>query len=523
MKTSPFPRRATVAQRLALSFGVLIALLCITGAVALAGISRAASALETMYADRTVPMGQLAQVQYAASRDRVILVDALMQQKPETTKRRLAEFEKNRAQSEAAWTAYMATQLTTEEKALAARVQTTLVQFVDQGLRPMARALAAGEAEGARKALDEGVSPLNPAFVQALDALFELQVREARRELDVGLAQKRNISLTVAVCLLAAVAGAVGLAWRMIRSLRRALGAEPDALAATADRIAAGSLVEDGLPPAPAGSVLASMQAMRRALSDIVGQVRLGADSVATASAQIATGNLDLSGRTEQQASSLQQTAASMEQLTGTVRQSADSARQANQLAQGASAAAARGGEVVSQVVTTMEEIQSASRKIAEIIGVIDGIAFQTNILALNAAVEAARAGEQGRGFAVVAGEVRSLASRSAEAARQIKGLIGDSVDRVESGGALVQQAGTSMQEIVTQVQRVSDLIGEITSAAQEQTQGISEIGTAVSQLDRATQQNAALVEESAAAADSLKAQAARLSQAVSVFRLQST
>jgi methyl-accepting chemotaxis protein len=251
--------------------------------------------------------------------------------------------------------------------------------------------------------------------------------------------------------------------------------------------------------------------------------VRLGVESVATASAEIAQGNADLSSRTEQQASSLQQTAASMEQLTGTVRTSTANARQANELAQGATEVASRGGEAMAQVVRTMNDIQSASTKISEITGVIDGIAFQTNILALNAAVEAARAGEQGRGFAVVASEVRTLAQRSAEAARQIKALIGDSVTQVEAGGVLVQDAGRTMDEVVKQVRQVGDLIGAITAAAGEQSQGIDQVGQAVSQLDQATQQNAALVEESAAAAESLKAQAERLSQTVAVFRLSAT
>jgi methyl-accepting chemotaxis protein len=262
---------------------------------------------------------------------------------------------------------------------------------------------------------------------------------------------------------------------------------------------------------------LASMQA---SLSGIVSHVRSATDSINTASAEIASGNQDLSARTEQAASNLEETAASMEQLTSTVRQSADSARQANQLASSASEIAVRGGNVVGQVVTTMNEINASSKKISDIIGVIDGIAFQTNILALNAAVEAARAGEQGRGFAVVAAEVRSLAQRSAQAAKEIKGLIGSSVDRVEAGSRLAAEAGQTMSEIVGSVQRVSDIIGKITAASGEQSDGIGQVNVAVSQLDQMTQQNAALVEESAAAAESLKDQATRLAQVVQVFRI---
>ena len=268
------------------------------------------------------------------------------------------------------------------------------------------------------------------------------------------------------------------------------------------------------------GDMLRTLARMQGALRDLVGEVRSSTDSIQTASSEVAVGNHDLSVRTEQTASNLQQTASSMEQVTGTVKHTADAAQQAKQLALSAAEVAARGGSVVAQVVATMDDINSSSKKIADIIGVIDGIAFQTNILALNAAVEAARAGEQGRGFAVVAGEVRSLAQRSATAAREIKSLIGASVDKVAGGSRLVADAGRTMTEIVGSVQRVSDIIGEITVASNEQSNGISQINCAVTQLDQMTQQNAALVEESAAAAESLREQAARLSQVVATFRL---
>jgi methyl-accepting chemotaxis protein len=268
------------------------------------------------------------------------------------------------------------------------------------------------------------------------------------------------------------------------------------------------------------GQLLQALKDMNTSLIDIVGQVRGGTDTIATASAQIASGNLDLSSRTEEQASSLEETASSMEELTSTVRQNADNARQANTLAANASSVAVRGGGVVTRVVETMEAINASSARVVDIISVIDGIAFQTNILALNAAVEAARAGEQGRGFAVVAGEVRTLAHRSAAAAKEIKALIGDSVDKVGEGSKLVSEAGQTMSDIVDSVQRVTDIMGEITMATQEQSSGIDQINMAVSQMDTVTQQNAALVEEAAAAAASLEDQAARLAQVVSVFRL---
>jgi methyl-accepting chemotaxis protein len=268
------------------------------------------------------------------------------------------------------------------------------------------------------------------------------------------------------------------------------------------------------------GRLLAALQNMISSLVTVVGTVRASSDSIATGSAQIATGNADLSQRTEEQASNLQQTAASMEQLTGTVTNTADTAREAAALARSASDTAGKGGVAVGRVVSTMDEISASSRKIADIIGVIDGIAFQTNILALNAAVEAARAGEQGRGFAVVASEVRNLAQRSAGAAKEIKELIGASVERVEAGAQLVGDAGTTMKDIVAQVQRVAVLINVFSTATVEQTSGIGQVSSAVSQLDQVTQQNAALVEESAAAAESLKNQAAKLVEAVQVFKV---
>ncbi|NHZ95156.1 methyl-accepting chemotaxis protein [Massilia sp. CCM 8734] len=313
----------------------------------------------------------------------------------------------------------------------------------------------------------------------------------------------------------------VGLGWRITRRLTRQLGGEPAYAVQVAGAIAAGELSGAiAIRPGDTSSLLHAMETMRAALAGIVIEVRSGTDTIATASAQIAAGNLDLSSRTEEQANSLEETASSMEELTSTVKQNADNARDANQLAVSASEVAERGGAVVSQVVHTMASINDSSRKIADIIGVIDGIAFQTNILALNAAVEAARAGEQGRGFAVVASEVRNLAQRSAAAAKEIKTLINDSVDQVDAGGKLVDQAGVTMAEIVASITRVTVIMSGIASASMEQTAGIEQVNMAISQMDEVTQQNAALVEEAAAAAGAMQEQAATLAQVVSVFKL---
>ncbi|MCA3779846.1 MAG: cache domain-containing protein [Burkholderia sp.] len=310
----------------------------------------------------------------------------------------------------------------------------------------------------------------------------------------------------------------------IIRNVRGSLGGEPDEAAALAARIAQGDLTQP--VPVRAGdrtSMMAAMHDMQARLQATIGGIRQSAESIASASRQISAGNDDLSQRTEEQAASLEETAASMEQLTATVKQNADNARQASGLANNASDIARTGSDVVNRVIGTMGEIDDSSRKIADIIGVIEGIAFQTNILALNAAVEAARAGEQGRGFAVVAGEVRSLAQRSATAAKEIRELIVDSVERVRNGSTLVGQAGTTMGEILQAVARVTDIMGEIAAASEEQASGITQVGRAVTQMDQVTQQNAALVEEAAAAAASLQEQAARLRDAVGAFRVNDT
>jgi methyl-accepting chemotaxis protein len=375
-----------------------------------------------------------------------------------------------------------------------------------------------GKAEDAAKFRAENLTPAGGATVKNLTALIEFQSKIAEvKEVAAAAAMTENRSLLVLVSGFALLAAAA-LAWLLARSITRPLG---EALV-VAKRVAAGDLTSEVIVKSTdeLGMLLQALKDMNESLVKIVGEVRSGTDSIGTASKQIATGNADLSQRTEEQASSLEETASSMEELTSTVKQNAENAKQANQLAAGASDVAVKGGAVVGQVVTTMSSINESSKKIVDIISVIDGIAFQTNILALNAAVEAARAGEQGRGFAVVATEVRTLAQRSAAAAKEIKELITDSVGKVDSGTKLVDEAGKTMDEVVASVKRVTDIMGEITAASQEQSSGIEQVNMAITQMDEVTQQNAALVEEAAAAAESLQEQAQNLTQVVAVFKL---
>jgi methyl-accepting chemotaxis protein len=395
----------------------------------------------------------------------------------------------------------------------------------DAKLTATISALAANSTEEKQKQLFvqfyQQFDAADPLFAKAeatLNRILQLNEDISRDSVKTGLSAVNVAETAMAWTAIIAVLIAIGCAWYITLAITRPI----EAAVQVAQTVATGDLTShiSVETKEETGQLLAALKGMNDSLIKVVAQVRGGTDTIANASSEIASGNLDLSARTEEQASSLEETASSMEELTSTVRQNADNAQQANQLARTASGVAEKGGDVVARVVQTMESINASSSKIVDIIGVIDGIAFQTNILALNAAVEAARAGEQGRGFAVVASEVRNLAQRSAAAAKEIKQLIGDSVDKVSAGSRLVEEAGSTMKEIVTSVQHVTDIIQEISLATQEQSVGIDQINDAIGQMDTVTQQNAALVEEAAAASASLQEQAQSLAAVVSVFKL---
>ena len=404
-----------------------------------------------------------------------------------------------------------------EEKELFRLVSEQRKVYLDSRAQ-VSKLKADGHEAEAEQAFQSIFVPGSTKYLKVVNDMLQHQrasIDATAREIDEVASTSRNLLLTLAAL---ALAFGVVCAWVLTTGIVRPLRTAVD----IARKVADGDLTAqiDASAKDETGQLLLALKDMNTSLLNIVGEVRSGTDSIATSSTQIAAGNQDLSSRTEEQAGSLEETASSMEELTSTVKQNADNARQANQLAASAAQVAVKGGEVVAQVVGTMESINASSNKIVDIISVIDGIAFQTNILALNAAVEAARAGEQGRGFAVVASEVRNLAQRSASAAKEIKTLIGASVEQVNAGSMLVAQAGSTMNDIVDSVQRVSDIITEITAASSEQSVGIDEINRAIGQMDAVTQQNAALVEESAAAAESMQHQAHNLAQVVSVFKL---
>jgi len=508
-----------IGKRLGAAFGTLLLLLIGVAAFGSFNVDRVHDRVEQMYGENVVALQSLGQINALILRNRILVMDMAAHPEAANVEKRDTELKANIEKVSEAWEQFLKTNQTAEEKALGEEFIRARTAYVRDGLLPMRDAVRAGKLDEANRLYRERISPLSPAVQNAIGKLVQSQVDQAAADLADAARIEKSVYVGTAILTIIALLLGTFFAWLVTRSITRPV-AEAVRVAQT---VAAGDLTSAVQVSGQdeVGRLLSALAQMQSSLADVVGTVRGNAGSVATASAQIAQGNQDLSQRTEEQASALQQTAASMEQLGATVKHNADNAQQANRLAIEASGVAVQGGTVVAQVVQTMKGINDASKRIADIIGVIDGIAFQTNILALNAAVEAARAGEQGRGFAVVASEVRNLAQRSAEAAKEIKSLISASVERVEQGSSLVDQAGATMTRVVDSIKRVSDIVGEISSASTEQSTGVAQVGEAVSQMDQATQQNAALVEESAAAAESLKGQAQALVRAVEVFKLR--
>ena len=511
-------RNYKIFTRLLVLVGVLSALLMGLGAIGLFGIAKSNAAMESMYQNRMQAQRAVADFRYLTTRNRQLVSNALLSPAPEKVAKAIEEAEANIGKSDQAWEALLATAMSPERQKYVQAIGEQRQKIMKEGLAPALAALKDADVATARVLVVRKFDDLYDPIGSDMGALLALTQKEARDEYDAAVQRFGTIRAIVIGAIMVGVLFAALFGLALVRGITRPL----QRAGQVADAVAHGDLSQpiDTSGKDEVASVMQALAAMQASLSTVVASVRQTSDSVANASTEIAQGNLDLSSRTEHQASALQETAASTEQLSSTVRQNADHAIQANRLALSASTVAAEGGAMVAEVVQTMKGIHESSQKIADIIGVIDGIAFQTNILALNAAVEAARAGEQGRGFAVVAAEVRNLAQRSAAAAKEIKTLIGDSVDKVEEGSQQVAQAGKTMEEIVDSVKRVTDIMAEITVASQEQTSGIEQINQAITQMDQVTQQNAALVEEAAAAAASLQEQARGLSEVVSVFRL---
>jgi methyl-accepting chemotaxis protein len=513
-----------VGTRLALGFALILVLLVAVAVVGILRMAQIQDRLDHVVSVSNVSTGLVIEMRNNVS-DRLASLRVLtLMTDPADMEPEIGKFKEQTAkytEAQAKLSTIFAANANDQEKALLAQIKEHEATAMPAIARATEFYLAANAMDATRVMIRE-VRPVQRKWTEALDqlaALEDQQNAESKVDAEAAFSNARNFML---VLLALAVVLGVAAAVVITRSLLKQLGGEPAYTAKIAGSIAHGDLsIAIDTKESDRGSLLVEMKEMRNSLVDIVSQVRRGTETIGTASREIAAGNIDLSSRTELQASSLEKTASAMEQLTSTVKQNADNAREANALAATASGVALKGGEVVSQVVGTMGEINTSASKIADIIGVIDGIAFQTNILALNAAVEAARAGEQGRGFAVVASEVRNLAQRSAAAAKEIKTLIGDSLDKVERGSKLVGQAGVTMDEVVSSVKRVTDIMSEIANASAEQSAGIAQVNTSIIEMDGMTQQNAALVEEAAAAAQSLQDQAGELARVVSIFKLE--
>ena len=517
-------KNLSIKSRLIFVIGFLSMLLLGIGILGLVSLNSANNSLKDVYEGRMVTVGHLDELVRLVNKNQLIVAETIVGQMgafsegPSVIGKQMDEAEKVIKEIDIVWHGYMKTKLNPQEKKLADIFIASRIKYGRGGLRPAMAALRAADIQQAGEIVQGPMKAGYKDVRKNIDALIQYQMDVARQD----FVTTQQMYATVRNIAIVAILGGVLLAGFIGIWLIRAISGPLNEAIRVAKSVAAGDLTQtiEVHSKDETGQLMQAMKEMNDSLVHIVGQVRNGTETIAVASRQIASGNADLSSRTESQASSLEETASSMEELTSTVKQNAEHARHANQLVGSTAEMAVSGGQLVGKVVTTMASIKSSSRKIADIIGVIDGIAFQTNILALNAAVEAARAGEQGRGFAVVAAEVRNLAQRSAGAAKEIKTLISDSVEQVDVGSKLVDEAGEAMDDIVTSVELVVDIISGIATASQEQSSGIEQVNQAVGQMDEATQQNAALVEQAAAAAESLQDQAAKLAQAVSIFRL---
>ena len=510
--------RLSISWRLALLTGVLSLLLLLIGGIGVYGNARSGQALRMVYADHTVPITQLAEIQYLQLRTMQAVSLAQMDATEETTRASTAEVAENTAQSQRLWDSYRSSQHSEADTKLAQAYWELQNQYLKDAIQPALASLQANELFVANTVMRDKARPLFASMRSQSKALLDLLVNQSREQFEQSSARNNAILALSLTSIALGLLLAAFFGWSLWRGITRPLGQAVALAHAVAQGDLSQAVAVDGNDEI--ATLMRALDSMQTGLIQVVSAVRAGSERVAASCAEIAQGNQDLSIRTEHQAAALEETAASMEDLRSNVQQNARGAEDANRLAVKASQVASDGGVVVGEVVQTMKGINTASQRIADIIGVIDGIAFQTNILALNAAVEAARAGEQGRGFAVVASEVRSLAGRSAEAAREIKSLIQASVERVDQGSTLVDQAGATMDDVVRAIREATDIMGTISSASAVQSAGVAQIGEAVSQMDQTTQQNAALVEQMAAAASSLRTQAEDLVRAVSIFHL---
>ncbi|MBU1225090.1 MAG: MCP four helix bundle domain-containing protein [Gammaproteobacteria bacterium] len=518
-------KNLTIKSRLIFVIAFLSVLLVGIGILGMASLNVTNASLKRVYEDRVIALGQLERVSALINRNQILVGESVSGQLsafPEdvaVVDKNVAEIRRLMEEIGTLLKAYTSTKLTAEEAKLVEGLSANRIKYGREAMQPALAALSGHDFQQAGEILQGPLKETYPPVRASAEALVQLQLDVAKGEFEAAQSRYVTVRNVAIIVMLAGVLLAALIGYWLIRAIAGPL----NEAVRVAESVAAGDLTQniEVRSQDETGQLMQAMKNMNDSLVHIVGQVRNGTETIAVASREIATGNADLSSRTESQASSLEETASSMEELTSTVKQNAENARQANQLVGSTAEVAVKGGRVVGQVVDTMASIKDSSRKISDIIGVIDGIAFQTNILALNAAVEAARAGEQGRGFAVVASEVRNLAQRSAGAAKEIKALIEDSVGKVDAGGRLVDEAGKTMDEIVSSVKRVTDIMGEIAAASQEQSTGIEQVNQAITQMDNVTQQNSALVEEAAAAAESLQDQAGKLAQAVSVFRLE--